>query len=338
MKRCLFYILVVVWGQAVAASSNAVIPNESSVIGSVDGKEITLGEIQSRKIHKLRNDLYEEIENAFISEAISRMRKSNKDFADIKLPPISNKELRLFYDYNGLDQHGSFEQLAPEIRQYLQKRYRAKIEYGLYKTAVEKGRASSNMVYPGAFVVSVPVETAYIRGAKNGSVMLLEFSDFQCPYCREVQPIIRGLVKRYGDRVAFGYRHYPLELHTDADESAVAVECAREQNKFLQMHTRLFQQQTKQSVKDLHDLAKKIGVADLEKFDSCLKDDRYRKLLDHDIETAEAAGINSTPSFIVGRYDSNKGVVTGELFTGNQPEDTFTRILDKYLSEIAKSN
>ncbi len=338
MKKSIFFVLALLLGQAVAASGDTVIPNESSVIGTVDGKEITLGEIESKKIHELRNDLYEEIENAFISEAINRLKKGDKEFAKIKLPQISEQEMRLFYDYNGLSQHGSYEQLAPEIRQYLQKRYQAKIEYGLYKVAVEKGRASSNLVDPGAYIVTVPVETAFIRGAKSGSVMLLEFSDFQCPYCKKVQVIINGLIKQYGDRVAFGYRHYPLATHREADESAVAVECAREQGKFIQMHERLYQQQSRQSSKDLQDLAKEIGVADLKKFNACLKDDRYRKLLEHDIEVAGAAGITGTPSFIIGRYDRNRGVVTGELMTGTLPEDVFTQTLEKYLSESVKTD
>ncbi len=338
MKRIIFFLLATLLGQAVAASGDTIIPNEASVIGTVDGKEITLGEIESKKIHELRNDLYEEIENAFISEAINRLRKSDKEFDKIKPPKVSEQEMRLFYDYNGLSRHGSYEQLAPEIREYLQKRYRAKIEYGLYKIAVDKGRASSNMVDPGAYIVTVPVETAYIRGAKDGSVMLLEFSDFQCPYCKKVQIIINRLIKQYGDRVAFGYRHYPLATHREADDSAVAVECAREQGKFVQMHERLYQQQSRQSIKDLQNLAKDIGVADLKKFNACLKDDRYHKLLDHDIEVAGAAGITGTPSFIIGRYDRNKGVVTGELLTGTLPEDVFVQTLEKYLSKSAKAD
>ena len=338
MKRIIFFTLAVLLGQTAAASSDLVIPNEASVIGTVDGKKITLGEIESKKIHELRNDLYEEIENAFISEAINRLKKSDKEFAKIKLPQISEQEMRLFYDYNGLSQHGSYEQLAPEIKQYLQKRYRAKIEYGLYQVAVDKGLVSSNMVDPGAYVVTVPVETAFVRGAKNGSVMLLEFSDFQCPYCKKVQIIIDRLIKKYGDRVAFGYRHYPLAAHREADGSAVAVECAREQGKFIQMHERLYQQQSRQSTKDLQNLAKEIGVADLKKFNACLQDDRYLKLLNHDIEVAGAAGITGTPSFIIGRYDHSKGAVTGELLTGTMPEDVFTKTLEKYLSESVKAD
>lgn len=338
MKKAIFFVLAAVLVQAVAASGNAVIPNQASVIGTVAGKEITLGEIESRKIHELRNELYQEMENAFISEAINRLRKTDKEFADIKLPQINEQELRNFYDYNGLEQHGSYEQLTPQIRQYLERRYRAKSEYELFKIAVAKGQAASKLVDPGAYIVTVPVETAFIRGAKDGSVMLLEFSDFQCPYCKKVQPIIQELVKKYGDRVAFGYRHYPLVTHTEADESAIAVECAREQDKFVQMHARLFQQQSRQSNNDLHNLAKEVGVSDLDKFKTCLQEDRYRQQLEHDIEVAGSAGVTGAPAFIIGRYDRQKGVVAGELLTGAMPEDIFAQALEKYLSEIAKTD
>ena len=338
MKKVIVYGLAMLFGQAAAASGNSVLPNDASVIGTVNGKEVTLGEIRSKRIHELRRDLFKEIDNAFISEAINRLKKTDKAFADIPLPPMKEEEVRKFYDDNGLAQRGSYEQLAPQIRQYLQQMFRARIEFNLYKIASGKGQASSKLVDPGAYMVTVPLETAFIQGAKNASVMLLEFSDFQCPFCKKVQPIIQGLVKKYSDKVAFGYRHFPLSSHGEADESAIAAECAREQGKFLQMHARLYQQQSKQSIEDLQNLAKEIGVSDPDKFNTCLKEEKYRPLLNRDMEVAESAGITGTPAFIIGKYDSQKGVVVGELLTGAQPEDVFIKTLEKYLSETAKAN
>lgn len=338
MKKLIVFGLAMLFGQGVATAGNPVLPTEESVIGTVEGKEISLGEIQNRKIHELRLKLYKEIENAFISEAIKRLKVSDKGFGEVSLPELEESEVRKFYDDNNLAQRGSYEQLAPQIRMYLKKMFLAKIEYNLYKIAEGNGRVSSNMVVPGAFIVSVPVETAFIQGAVNGSVMMLEFSDFQCPFCKKVQPTIRNLVKTYSDRVAFGYRHLPLAFHQEADESAVATECAREQGKFLQMHERLYQQQRNQSMDQLKQLAKEIGIADLDKFNKCLAEDKYRAQVNRDMKVAASVGISGTPAFVIGKYDKKNGVVEGEILSGALPLDAFAKTLEKYLSNKGKTN
>ncbi|MCP4277893.1 MAG: thioredoxin domain-containing protein, partial [Gammaproteobacteria bacterium] len=128
----------------------------------------------------------------------------------------------------------------------------------------------------------------------------------------------------------------PLSSHREADESAVATECAREQGKFLQMHGRLYQQQSNQSVAELKKLAQKIGVPDLDKFNTCLDEDRYRARVNKDMEVAASLGISGTPAFVVGRYDSAKGVVEGEILSGAQPLDIFAKTLQKYLPNGGK--
>ncbi len=333
MRKYIVLGLAMMCGQVVAASESPLLPNEASVVGEVNGSQITLGDIENKKIHELRSDLHKELENAFITEAIRRLRESDKEFGKISVPTLSDQDVRKFYDDNNLSMRGSYEQFAPQIRQYLTQMFTAREEYKLYKKAGDKGQASHNLVDPGPFLVSVPVETAYIQGAQKGSVMLLEFSDFQCPYCKKVQPALQQLVKKYSNKVAFGYRHFPLAFHQEADESAVAAECAREQGKFLEMHAGLYKQQKNLSVESLQELAKKIGVKDLDKFNTCLKGDKYRKLLARDMEVAQSVGISGTPAFVVGKYDSDKGIIQGEILTGALPIDQLEQAIKKYLAK-----
>lgn len=333
MKKYIVFGLAILCGQVVAAAETSLLPNESSIVGEVNGSQITLGDIQNKKIHELRSNLHKELENAFITEAIRRLRESDKAFGKISVPEPKDEDVRKFFDANNLSARGSYEQFAPQIRQYLTQMLTAREEYKLYKMAGDKGQASNNLVDPGPFLVTVPVETAYIQGAKKGSVMLLEFSDFQCPYCKKVQPALQQLVKKYSDKVAFGYRHYPLAFHQEADESAIAAECAREQGKFLEMHSGLYKQQKNQSVESLKKLAKDIGVKDLNKFNACLDGDKYRKLLARDMEVAQAAGINGTPAFVVGKFDSDKGIIQGEILAGALPIDQLEQALKRYLNK-----
>lgn len=332
MKKLIVFVFVMLSAQVVASPEDSALPDESTVLGAVNGKDITLGDIQNRKIHELRKDLYKELENAFISEAIQRLRESNKEFGEISVPPTKEDDIRRFYNENGLAMRGSYEQFAPQIRQYLNDLMQAKAEFKLYQAAEKKGQTSSRLLEPGPFIVTVPVETAYIQGAKDGAVMLLEFSDFQCPYCKKVQPALRSLVKKYRDRVAFAYRHYPLAFHQEADGAAIAAECAREQGKFLEMHSRLYQQQSSQSVDELKEIAKDIGVADIRKFDTCLDGNKYRTLLDRDMEVAQSIGINGTPAFVIGKYDSKTGIIKGEILTGAQPIEVIAQSLDRFLA------
>lgn len=333
MKKVLVIGLAMLCAPAFAAQDNMVLPAESSVIGTVNGKDVTLGEIQSKKIHDLRSDLHKEIENAFITEAIQRLKETNKEFGKISVPELKEAEIQKFYIENGLNARGSYEQFAPQIRQYLNRMLQSKEEYALYKVAKKNGQTSSNLVEPDPYLVTVPVETAFIQGAKKGSVMLLEFSDFQCPYCKKVQPALQELVKKYQDRVAFGYRHYPLAFHQQADESAIGAECAREQGKFLEMHASLYKQQKQQSPEAIKKIAQDIGVADIKKFNSCLDGNKYRKLLERDMEVAESVGINGTPAFVIGKYDSAKGVIRGEVLSGALPVDVIAKALDMYLAK-----
>ena len=82
-----------------------------------------------------------------------------------------------------------------------------------------------------------------VRGGEGASVKIVEFSDFECPYCRSVVPIIEGLLEKYGDKISLEYRHFPLSFHASAQKAAEASECAREQGKFWEMHDLIFEVQ-----------------------------------------------------------------------------------------------
>jgi len=338
MKRVIFFVVAMWVGFSAVAAEKGMLPTDESVLGKVGDTPITLGEVQTKEIHELREKLYEAMQNVFVSTALEHLKKSDKGISGIQLPELREDEVRRFYDENGLSRRGSYEELAPQIRQYLKRSFQAEVDYAIFMDARKKGKVTSNLRAPSAFMVKVPVETAFIRGKEDAGVMLLEFSDFQCPFCKKVQPTLQALVKEYGDRVAFGYRHFPLSFHQQADESAVASECAREQGKFLQMHERLYGQQTKQPVEELKRFAQEIGVADMDKFNSCLSSDKYRSLLDRDMEVAQAVGISGTPAFIIGTFDKKSGILEGELLSGAQPAKVFTQMLDKYLAGASKTN
>ena len=176
------------------------------------------------------------------------------------------------------------------------------------------------------------IKTGYLRGNKKASVILLEFSDYQCPFCGRVQPTISRLINDYKDRVAFGYRHFPLSFHKEADEAAIAAECAREQDKFLELHLLLYIRQKAQTSSDLKNYAREIKVRSPEKFDKCLDSEKFRGLVEQDIKDGSKLGITGTPGFLIGAFNPKTGEIKGEVLSGAQPYNVFKKTLDKYLS------
>ena len=107
------------------------------------------------------------------------------------------------------------------------------------------------------------------QGTYGAKVAVVEFSDFQCPYCGREIPIIDRVMKEYDGKVRLVFRHYPLDFHPFAEKAAEAAVCAAEQGKFWELHNKMFENQQKLAVDDLKSYAKSVGV-DASKFDKCL--------------------------------------------------------------------
>ena len=157
-------------------------------------------------------------------------------------------------------------------------------------------------------VTVVPVEnwqsfaaTGSALGASNAPVQIVEFSDFQCPFCARVAPELRQLQERYPGQVAVVYRHFPLEsIHPHAFAAAVAAECAGEQGRFQAFHDALFAGQDSIGKQPWSAYATQAGIANAAEFDVCVREQRFAERVRRDMEDARAAGVEATPSYIFG--------------------------------------
>lgn len=142
------------------------------------------------------------------------------------------------------------------------------------------------------------------RGDKNAKVVLLEWSDFQCPFCSRYEETNKRLRAEYGDKIRFVYRHFPLDsIHPQARIAAEASECAAEQGKFWEYHDQLFPNQASLAAGAtyLKQLAGQLKL-DQKKFDSCLDGGKYRAKVDAQYQAGIAAGVQGTPgSFLNGQ-------------------------------------
>jgi protein-disulfide isomerase len=133
-------------------------------------------------------------------------------------------------------------------------------------------------------------------GKKDAPITMVEFSDFQCPYCQRMAPVIKEVSQKYGDKVRIVYRQYPIpSLHPFALKAAEASLCANDQGKFWEMHDAMFADQKKLSVTDLKQTAQRLGMSD-KKFSSCLDSGRYAEQVQNDSKEALRSGVTGTPA------------------------------------------
>jgi protein-disulfide isomerase len=168
----------------------------------------------------------------------------------------------------------------------------------------------------------VPVEIgpAPARGNPKAPITVVEFSDFQCPFCVRARPTVNRVREVYGDKVRWVFRHFPLDFHAQAEKAGEAAACAGEQGKFWEMHDRLWASNAKLQVADLKAHAAALGL-DAAGFGQCLDSGRHAGLVEGDLQAGQGYGVSGTPAFFV----------NGRPLVGAQPFDAFAQVIDDEL-------
>ena len=236
-----------------------------------------------------------------------------------KIAPVAESDIVAFYEANRARVQGAtLDQVRQPIRSYLTQERMQTIR-GQYLDALRAKTPVRIALEPPrqqfAAAASSPA-----RGPSGAPVEIVEFSDFQCPYCLRSHPTVTQVLNTYGDRVHFVYRHYPLPGHPAARPAAEASACAADQGKFWEFHDRLFADQTKLSDADLKKTAADLGM-DAAKFNACVDSRKFKALIDTDIAAGQDAGVDGTPAFFI----------NGRLISGAQPFGEFKKIIDEEL-------
>jgi protein-disulfide isomerase len=147
-------------------------------------------------------------------------------------------------------------------------------------------------------VQNISVDDDPARGAANAPVTIVEFTDFQCPACAAMHPVIEEVLKSYGDKVRFVVRDFPLTQHEWARKAAEAANAANEQGKFFEYAALLFQRQKALDVASLKKYASELGL-DRTRFDAALDRGTFAAEVKHDLEDGEMYGVGSTPTIFI---------------------------------------
>jgi protein-disulfide isomerase len=158
-------------------------------------------------------------------------------------------------------------------------------------------------------------------GPASAPVTIIEFSDFQCPFCSRAEPTLKQVHQKYGDKIRIVYLDFPLSIHNHAIDAASAGRCAGEQGKFWEFHDAMFANQSKLAPADLKAEAQKLAL-DTPKFNDCLDKGKYKSAIESDMAQGRDLGVDGTPAFFI----------NGRPMTGAQPFEKFESTIDEELA------
>jgi predicted DsbA family dithiol-disulfide isomerase len=241
-----------------------------------------------------------------------------KEFVD-KVPAPTPEEARAFYDQKQREMGGRlepYEQLEGQVIEAYRAEKAGPEAMAWYENA-KKEKGFELLLEPYRVEVDAKGPS---KGGSKASVTIVEFSDFQCPYCAKIEPTVAKVLEDYGDKVKLVYKDFPLDFHKEAQKASEAAHCADEQGKYWEMHTKLFADQNALDVASLKKHARELSL-DGEKFDKCLDSGAKEKLVKASYDAGVVAGVRGTPAFFVNGRPVNGGEV-----------DDFKKIIDEELA------
>ena len=315
--------------KAAAAGSMS---GSNQVLAVVDGKPITEADVRqanadqfkaldreyAQNVHQLmENSLDQAVQDRLLeAEAASRHMTKDQLLAEIKPATVTDAEVDAFYEQNKAQIPRPKDQVAGQIKTYLEQQGQQKARNEYFKTLEAKYKVEMKMEPIRVDVAA----TGPAKGPASAPVTIVEFSDFQCPFCSRLTPTLAEVEKKYGDKVRVVFRQYPLPFHQNAQKAAEASLCAADQGKFWELHDAMFGNQGELGVDQLKAKAASLGL-NADKFNKCLDSGEKNATIQADIKAGSAAGVNGTPAMFI----------NGRFINGAVPIDQITTVIDDEL-------
>lgn len=290
-----------------------------------------------QKLDKQRYELRRQaLDNMILQDLVKteagKQGKGEEEFLRSEIekdqPQPSEEEIKKFYEQvkGNLPEGATYEQVKPQIVNYLTGQQRQEKARAYFDDLKKKNNVAITLPAP-----QVPRKQAEAIGPSKGPegapVTIVEFSDFQCPFCGRAAETVDKVMANYAGKVRLHFRHFPLDFHKEAPKAGEASMCAEEQGKFWEYHDALYRNQGSInggtfSDEKLIELAGETGL-DTESFESGLTSGRFESIVERDLREAQDAGIQGTPSFIV----------NGQRLVGPQPLEAFEQVIEEELQK-----
>lgn len=337
--------------------TSQLLATESSVVAALVGSQpITMGDIDrlaAKDLYEVRERTLENlITDRVLGDAAKQAGQSIDDFlrkqAEARVPNITLAEAQEFYDknranipqlqYKSLDEekdmpggtaqpdgtpkvrYKPFDEVKDMIIQAVTGQKRQQAVGSLIDEMKKKAGVKVLMRPPKQEVAAI----GPAKGPATAKVTIVEFSDFQCPYCSRGKAVIDQVVKKYGDKVRVVFRDFPLNFHDKAQKAAEAGQCANDQGKFWAMHDWMFDNQQTLDIETLKSAARNLGI-DSAKFDQCLSSGQHAEDVRKSLADGQKVGVSGTPAFFI----------NGVMMSGALPFEKFQAEIDQAL-EAAK--
>ena len=300
--------------QKKAATTDGMRMSAEEVVAKWDGGQITYGEVHEAaagELRKMRTDYLTKVDElerrapdqkvveALVEKAAEKAGKTPEEYMRSLAPEnveVSDAEVQKFYDQQ-VKGRQPMEQVRPRIVAFL----KSKAQQEAVREAVEKMKEEANVdvSLPKPEIPKAEFDLAGrpYKGPEDAKVTVVEFSDFQCPYCSRAAGPTKELVEE-NESVKVYFLHFPLSFHKQAMPAAIAAECAHAQGKFWEMHDKLFENQSSLDDAKYAEWAAEIGL-DKAKFEKCMADPSTKARVKADMAMGQEAGVGGTPSFYI---------------------------------------
>jgi protein-disulfide isomerase len=280
--------------------------------------EKRVDDIIADKSFDLRRETLEKMTDDYLVQQAAKKDKMSVD-AYVKQETsgknaVSETDAKKYFDQNKGNSQIQFDQIKPQLIAMLSRQ--AMLD------RLRKDEPVKILLEPKRVAVNSAGHPA--QGPKDAPVTIVEFADFQCPYCKASEATVKQLQTKYGDKIRLVHMDYPLPFHSHAMDAAKAARCANEQGKFWPYREALFSDQSKLAPADLKATAAKLGM-NSDKFNACFDSAKYDTQIKADQAAGEKLGVDGTPAFFI----------DGRPLTGAQPLPKFSELID---DELANGN
>ena len=287
--------------------------DRARVLATVNGKPITSGDVETalkplvfnvqEQVYKLRKEaLDRKIDELLLDGEAKKRNITPSALFDAEIRPriksFTEEDARKLYEDNKSRVQGTYEELRPQVIQYMQGQAQNKAAEEYAEELKKNGSVQVFLKPPDPPVFNIAIDDRPWKGGANASVTIIEFTDYECPSCGATQPVLEEVVKEFGDKVKLVVRNFPLGQHTHAFKAAEASEAAREQGKYWEYASLLFSNQKELEIEKLKEYASRLGL-DRAKFDAALDSGRFVGKVKRDLADGDKIGVDSTPSVFI---------------------------------------
>jgi len=334
MKRFVSFSIITVAACVALTACSKPCPlsqDDKTPAATVNGEVITMGELNKAatdRLAKVKTQIYQikktvldgMIEDKIIAAEAKKKGLTPEKFmsqeVESKATPPTDEEVKALYDARKGTMNQKFDEVKDQIRNYIAMNRTARARAELLAKLRSDANVKIDLSPP-----RVTIDTAGAPEMGSGKVTIVEFSDYQCPFCQRARPTIWKLLEEYDGKVKYVFMDFPLSFHKDSKKAHEAARCAGDQGKYFDFNKKIFENQSKISVADLKALAKGMEL-DTAKFDECLDKGAHAADVEKSIAAGMQAGVSGTPTFFI----------DGILLSGAQPYASFKELIDSELS------